>query len=73
VGLADRLGDLLRREPDDHVVGAHHPHGHVAADRPAHAAEHLALDDARARVHEVADPSRQLLVIRHQVLLRSST
>ena len=48
------------------LVVAHDAAGHVAADHPADAAEHLALDDARAVVDQLADARGELLVVGHR-------
>ena len=51
-------------------VVAHDADGHVAADHPAEAAEHLALDDARAGGYQLSDALGQLLVVGHGGTLR---
>ena len=56
-------------DPHAQLVLAHDADGHVAADHPAHPAEHLAFDHARPGVDHVADPLRQALVVGHRGIL----
>ena len=65
VRLAARGLRLLRFDAHHQLRLAHHADRHVAADHPAHAAEHLALDHIRARCHQLSDARRQLLVVGH--------
>jgi hypothetical protein len=71
--VATQLVRLVRIDADENPALAADADGHVASDEEREPAEHLPLGQAGLGAHQLADPSREFLVVGHRTMVTPLT